>query len=165
MRLKVLILAAGVFAAGCSPAPAPAPQAFPTDGPQQVKVGVADGMPQWLAVAYQRGRGQAFWDRNSIVRYPGQEATIWAQVRYGTPEVFEGETATTRQIIRYEIARMHYRFKCAEGTFAITEHRFIGNDDAVLGSEVFDPPVYRDVLPNTMAAVLQPIACLARSTG
>ncbi|MFZ4120299.1 MAG: hypothetical protein ACOYKM_01435 [Caulobacterales bacterium] len=168
MRVRFLVAAAFALMLSACDAPlgtsGPA-QSFPTTGEQKVNVPVSADMPQWLSVARQRGGGQIFWDRSSLVRYPGQEATIWAQVRYGTPEVYEAETETTRQIVRYEIARMHFRFKCGSGEFAITEQRFIGNDDVVLGSTLYDPVIFRPVLPNTAAAVLQPIACLARSEG
>jgi hypothetical protein len=148
--------------AACGRTPEQPPPAFPETGAQQVDIGVAEGLPQWLQIARQSDGGFIHWDRTSLIRRPGGEAEVWVQVRFGEPQLFESETETTTQAVRYEIERVHYRFKCMERTFAILERRFIGNEERILGAVPTDPVVFRAIPSNGAAAVLEPVACRGR---
>lgn len=144
------------------------------DGPPaaegSVQLGSTQNLPDWLLVARQAGTcapedapcrpGDIHFNQRTITRDAAAgTADIWIQVRYGQQQLYEADTETTERVIRFELERVHYRFKCAEEQFTIVERQIMGAGEVVVAR---DEPMqlYRN-LPGvgSVTRVIHPIAC------
>lgn len=174
MRLLAGLVVLFTLAACGEPEPqAPATAPLPADPSAQVRVALPMSRmsPDWITIARQRdctGRedagercpyGEVFYNRHMITRsVDGAVANAWVQTDHGAPQLFQGETETTTLNIRYTRTRLHYRFRCNEGTFAIIERQILGASEAVLHRES-PPEIYREPRRWSAVGLLLPIAC------
>ncbi len=167
MRFALTALAVFALAAcGQNEEAAPGAEAPPAEG--SVLLGSTQNLPDWLLVARQAGTcsegetcrsGDVHFNQRSIVRNPDGTADIWIQVHYAQQQLWTTATETTDTVIRYELERVHYRFKCAEEQFTILERQIMGANELVVAR---DEPLelYRS-LPSqsSVTRVIMPIAC------
>jgi hypothetical protein len=142
---------------------APAPEG-------SVQLGSTQNLPDWLLVARQSGTcsqdeapcrsGDIHFNQRTITRDSAAgTADIWIQVHYGQQQLYETETETTERVIRFELERVHYRFKCAEEQFTIVERQIMGAGEVVVARD--EPTqLYRN-LPGvgSVTRLILPIAC------
>ncbi len=138
--------------------------------PQQntgpVLLGSTRNMPDWLLVARQRETcaeppcavGDIHFNQRTITRNADGTADIWIRVHHPTTQLFQVETERRETIIRYELERLHYRFKCDTGQFVVVERQFMGANETVVAR---DEPrqIYRSPVQGSVTGVIQPIAC------
>jgi len=175
--VRFLLPAVTLLLAACGEDRPAAPAApLPSDPSAQVRVVLpVSGMsPDWIEVARQRdcptvgaiakergecAYGSVHYNRHTITRsVDGTVANIWTQTTHGAPQLFQAETETTELSIRYTRMRMHYRFRCNDGTFTVVERQIMGDNDAVLHREQ-PPEIYRQPARWSPVAILMPIAC------
>lgn len=147
---------------------------LPTDPSAQVRVvmPISDISPDWIEIARQRDcplvgeidkegcpYGSVHYNRQTITRsVDGTVANIWTQTTHGAPQLFQAETETTVLNIRFTRMRLHYRFHCSEGTFAIIERQIMGDNSAVLHREQ-PREVYRQPVRWSAVPIVMRIAC------
>lgn len=161
--------------AACGPSQPAAPATpLPADPAAQVRVSLQTSpmSPDWLVVARQRDcpevgevakercpYGQVLYNQRTITRsVDGAVANIWTQVNHGAPQLYVVETDSDVTRIRYTQSRLHYRFHCADETFAIIERQIMGDNETVVQR---DQPreVYRAPQRWSAVALMLPIAC------
>jgi hypothetical protein len=135
-----------------------------------VTLGSTRNLPDWLLVARQRGcrtdasgdqecsLGDVHFNQRTITRPGDGTADIWIQVRHPYPQIFAYETETHETTVRYEVERLHYRFKCAEQQFLVVERQIMGGNDQVVARD--EPAqIYRAPVSGSVTTVIMPIAC------
>ncbi len=131
-----------------------------------VVLATTQNMPDWLLVARQRDcapggdcpRGEVHFNQRTITRNEDGTADIWVQVRHGRSQLYEIEDETTETMIRFELERLHYRFRCETGEFIVVERQIMGSGETVIARD--EPhPIWRDPVRGSATGVLLPIAC------
>jgi hypothetical protein len=137
--------------------------------PGAVVLGSAEHLPDWLLVAYQRDcprpevgpdtcRGEVHFNQRTITRSADGTADIWIQVRHAQPQLLQMEDAATETTVRYNLQRLHYRFNCGAGEFAVVERQILDANDAVIARD--EPQqIYRAPVGGSITAIIMPIAC------
>lgn len=150
-RLVPLLAAAAALAlAACGDradkqAAAPAARPESCDDPAaRVTIGYVRNAPDWIQLSPQAGGGYTYWGKNTIRRCGANEARIWVQVRYANEQLWGQEGAAYNEIIRYTLARFHYRFNCANRTYATVEMQIIGANDEVVTTVPGRPDDYAE---------------------
>lgn len=168
MNLKTLLAAcAAALALGACEQQQPAQNGAPPRESGSIALGSTQNLPDWLLVARQRDcavgescpRGEVHFNQRTITRNAeDQTADIWIQVRHGQPQLFRVDSATTETTIRFEVERLHYRFKCDTGQFVVVERQIMGAGETVVAR---DEPVqiYRSPVSGSVTGIIQPIAC------
>jgi hypothetical protein len=178
MKQLLACAALALTLAACGqPQQASAPSAS-TD-PGSVVLGSAQSLPDWLLVARQRDCrgetpaedreciGEVHFNQRTITRDAAAgTADIWIQVRHAQAQLFQMESATTETTIRFEVERLHYRFKCdfigrpadEVGQFIVVERQIMGSGETVVAR---DEPraIYRAPRQGSVTGIIQPIAC------
>jgi hypothetical protein len=140
------------------------PAAQGGEGP--VVLATTRNMPDWLLVARQRDcapgescpRGEVHFNQRTITRNADGTADIWIQVRHGLPQLYEIESETTETTVRFELERLHYRFRCDTGEFIVVERQIMGAGETVVARD--EPrPIYRAPVRGSATAIIMPIAC------
>jgi len=163
---RALVFAAlALAAAACGPQ-GQTSSASQADSGGPVVLATTRNMPDWLLVARQRScapdedcpRGEVHFNQRTITRNPDGTADIWIQVRHGSGQLFHIETETTETTIRYELERLHYRFKCDSGDFIVVERQFMGANETVVARDEPEA-IYRRPVRGSVTGVIMPIAC------
>lgn len=175
--LKFAALVCLFTLAACGPSAPTAPATpLPSDPAAQVNVALQTTplAPDWIVAARQRdcsevgataepgetcAYGEVLYNQRTITRsVDGTIANIWAQVNHGTQQLYAVETETAVTRIRFTQSRLHYRFNCAEETFAIIERQIMGENETVVQR---DSPreIYRAPARWSAVAIMMPIAC------
>lgn len=175
--MRLLACAALAFLLSACGPQQPAADGAAAPEPGSVALGSTQNLPDWLLVARQRDcaadappedrcpLGEVHFNQRTITRDAANgTADIWIQVRHGQPQLFAMESATTETTIRYELERLHYRFKCEAanpdevGQFIVVERQIMGAGEAVVAR---DEPrqIYRSPVRGSVTGVIQPIAC------
>lgn len=176
--LTAALLAAALAACGDDivvskgPVPPPGAEGLPPDTLLPVTLSMSRSSPDWLFVARQRDcppgprtgdpcpYGEVKYNQRTITRTAdGRTANIWLQTDHGAPQLREIpiEGGGTRNI-RYERVRIHYRFNCADETFAVIEQQILGPNDVVVARETY-PENYSAPDRWSAVALTLPIAC------
>ena len=137
--------------------------------PGSVALGSTQSLPDWLLVARQRDcprdaaqqcpLGEVHFNQRTISRDAANNtADIWMQVRHGQPQLFRIDSETTETSVRFEVERLHYRFKCDTGQFVVIERQIMGAGETVVARD--EPTqIYRDPVQGSVTGIIQPIAC------
>lgn len=154
------------------PVPPPGAEGLPPDALVPVTLSLSQSAPDWIFIARQRDcppgprtgdpcpYGEIKYNQRTITRTAdGRIANMWLQTDHGTPQLraipIEGGGARN---IRYERTRMHYRFNCADETFAVVELQILGDNDVVAARETY-PENYAAPQRWSAVALALPIAC------
>lgn len=139
--------------------------------PGSVALGSTQNLPDWLLVARQRDcrsedprtdleecLGEVHFNQRTISRAADGTADIWIQVRHGQAQLYQTETATTESTVRFNLERLHYRFRCETGEFVVVERQIMGANETVIAR---DEPmqIYRAPARGSVTGIIQPIAC------
>jgi predicted small lipoprotein YifL len=173
LKLAALVCLFTLAACGQSEPEAPAAP-MPSDPSAQVRVSLQTTplSPDWVVAARQRDcpevgevakercpYGEVLYNQRTITRsVDGSVANLWAQVNHAAPQLYMAEDESTVTRIRYTQSRLHYRFRCADETFAIIERQIMGENETVVQR---DSPreIYRAPQRWSAVALLMPIAC------
>jgi hypothetical protein len=158
MRWIAALLLFGLCACGQQPSSTPAAG----QGGGDVTLGATKNLPDWLLVARTADRGYVHFNQRSIHRNADGTADIWVEIRHGTTQLREAEDALTRTAVRYDVERLHYRFRCAEDRFVILARQFMSGRDEVGAEEKMNPELWRPVPGRGIARQVSPIACRGR---
>ena len=156
MRLATLAAPLLFALAACGDTP-PAKQVAAEPG--QVTLGTTRNMPDWLLVARTSDGGFVHFNQRAIVRNADGTADIWVQIRHGRPQLYGEENATLETTVRYQLERLHYRFRCADDRFVILKRQFLSDEDSVDAEQDMPADLWRPVPATGPARVVQPIAC------
>ncbi len=123
-------------------------------------------LPDWVEIARTRDGGEVFFNPKTITRDAGAaSADIWVQIRHGAPQTYVSEDTTTRSETSYTVERFQYRFRCAQGTFALVERQIMSSGEGV-AERFATPPAaetdWRPIAAGGPAALVQPTACRAQ---
>lgn len=165
--MRTLIFAAALLAlAACGQEQEAGSGEQPAREPGSVTLGSTQNLPDWLLVARQRDcapgegcpLGEIHFNQRTITRNDDGTADIWIQVRHGRAQLYEYETETAETTIRFELERLHYRFRCAEEEFIVVERQILGAGDAIVAR---DEPrqIWRAPAQGSVTRVIMPIAC------
>lgn len=155
-KLAALICLFTLAACGQQPAAKGAPAAQPQER-DAIILGSTQNMPDWLLVLRTTDGGMIHFNQRAITRANGL-ADIWLQVRHGRQQLYQAESETTEQTVRYELERLHYRFNCAEETFIVVERQIMGANEQVIAS--YEPrQIWRTTPASGAARHVMPIAC------
>jgi hypothetical protein len=157
MRLAIVALSALALTACGQSEKAETGAAAPPE-PGSVLLGSTQNLPDWLLIAHQSGGGDIHFNQRTITRDDAGHADIWAQVRYGSQQIYSGSDGATETIVRYNTERIHYRFNCADEQFTIVERQIMGAGETVVAR---DEPreLYRQTPASGVARIVLPIAC------
>jgi hypothetical protein len=159
MRFIRLFLLMALCACG-EPSPAPSGAAGGAQG--DVVLGATKNLPDWLLVARTADRGFVHFNQRSIRRNADGTADIWVEIRHGETQLHEAEDEKTRTALRYDVERLHYRFRCDQDQFVILARQFMGGRDVVAAESQMDPNLWRPVPVRGVARQVMPIACRGR---
>ena len=109
--------------------------AAPAQNAGSVLLSSTQNLPDWLLIAHQSGGGDIHFNQRTISRDGQGNADIWAQVRYGSNQIYSGSDGTTETIVRYNTERIHYRFRCADENFTIVERQIMGSGETVVARD------------------------------
>ena len=154
------------------PVPPPGAEGLPPDALVPVTLSTSRSSPDWITFAHQRDcplgpptgercpYGQIAYNQRTITRTAdGRLANMWLQTHHGTPQLWAVPLEDGgRRTIRYERMRVHYRFNCADETFAIIERQILGANEVVVGGDS-PPEIYRAPARWSPVAIAMPIAC------
>lgn len=164
--LTVVVLALALAACG-EPAPNADAPAASANGNASVILSNSRTLPDWLLIARQRScdpgeqcpRGEVHYNQRTVTRNAADNtADIWIQVRHGSAQLYQLESETTETTIRYELERLHYRFKCDTGEFIVVERQIIGANETVIATDT-PQSIYRAPVRGSATGIIQPIAC------
>lgn len=152
--------------AACGEPAAPGGQQAAQNGEGPVVLATTRNMPDWLLVARQRDcdpgescpRGEVHFNQRTITRNADGTADIWIQVRHGVPQLYQIESETTETTVRFELERLHYRFKCDTGDFVVVERQIMGAGETVVARDQLRQ-IYRQPVRGSATAIIMPIAC------
>lgn len=139
-----------VQAAGGASACRPWRNAFGTSG------------PEWIQVARTaRGAFVQFRPRGVTRDLATCETSAQIRVLHRAPETWS--SADGKVEVQYQKEVLDYRFRCAEGQFALTGRRILGADDSIVQEVPIGfsnaPEDWRPVAQGGPAAVIQPPVC------
>jgi hypothetical protein len=159
MRLLPLAIPLLLALAACGETPPPKQAAAE---PGQVTLGTTRNMPDWLLVARTADGGYVHFNQRAIVRNADGTADIWVQIRHGRPQLYGEDSAKLETTVRYQLERLHYRFRCASDQFVIVKRQFLSSEDRVDAEQDMPADLWRRVPTTGPARVVQPIACRGR---
>ncbi|MBI1187875.1 MAG: hypothetical protein GC206_11210 [Alphaproteobacteria bacterium] len=114
------------------------------DPAARVPIGYVANAPEWIQLSPQAGGGYTYWGKSSIRRCGEDEARAWVQVRYANEQLWGQEGAAYNEIIRYTLARFHYRFNCTDMTYATVEMQIIGANEEIVATAPGRPEEYTE---------------------
>jgi hypothetical protein len=159
MRIWIAAAAAALLAACGQSAQQSGPAGQAETPPVgDIQMASTENMPDWLLIARTGDGGYVHFNQRTIHRAADGIADVWVQVRYGQQQLYQTEDDTTETIVRYEVERVHYKFRCADENFSIAERQIMGPNEQVVGRE--NPPeLWRAAPARGVARLVLPIAC------
>lgn len=118
--------------------------------------------PEWIQVARTRQGGFVQFRPRGVTR-DLETCETFAQVRvlHREPQTWASADGAVEVIYAKEV--LDYRFRCADGTFALTGRRFLGAGDQVVQEAPIafsnTPEEWRQVAQGGPAAIIEPPIC------
>lgn len=157
MRFWIAAVLAATLAACGRPADQPA-QSGDEPALGDIQMASTENMPDWLLIARTADGGYVHFNQRTIHRAADGIADVWVQVRYGQQQLYQTEDDTTETVVRYEVERVHYKFRCPDEHFTIAERQIMGPNEQVVGRET-PPELWRAAPQRGVARLVLPIAC------